>query len=295
MKNRGIVLTSLSAIIFGITPLLTRILLSYGLDVVSISFYRYALILPFLFILCKWKKVSLRISKRNAWYIFALMSFFSTATMLLLNSSYLYINTGIATTLHFLYPLLVILICKYFYRDTIDGKTKKALVLIAIGIACFFVKVKLDNIIGLGMALLSSVTYAIYLVEMEKKGLSKLHPLVFSFYVSLDTSLLLFLVRLFVPSLAVSITSPAIAWLSIFSFMSILALTFLQLGSKYIGAKLTSLFSLFEPVTSLIAGVTLLQEELTVWKLGGCVLIFIAVMYLATGKTKQSIKEEGVH
>lgn len=292
MRKQGILMISLSAILFGLIPILTSILYANGENAVSVSFYRYAFMLPVLWLLSLYKRLSLKIAIKDAWNIFLFISLFSTATMLLLNSSYVYVNTGVATTLHFLYPLFVILICRLFYHDKIDSHTKKSLLLILIGIACFLIHVEIESLIGIVLAFASSFTYAIYLVEMEKKRLSRLHPIVFSFHISLDTTILLWLFHLVLPSLQLP-SYDAFLWLCILSITSLVALACLQLGSRSIGAKLTSLFSLFEPITSLIVGIVILKEEISIWKVIGCILIFIAVVYVAVGKPKnKEVKQE---
>lgn len=286
MKKQGMIFTSVSAMLFGLIPLITSILYGYGLNAVSVSFYRYAIMLPILFLLCCKQKLSFRITKRQAFHLLWATSLFSTATMLLLNSSYLYLSTGVATTLHFLYPFFVIILCKLFYRDRLEPQVIKSLSWILLGILCFFVNMKIDSFLGVCLALFSALTYAIYLVEMEKKRLTVMHPFLFSFYISLDTCLLLGAVNLATSSIHLPTSYDMIGWLCLISLMSFLGLFFLQQGSKQIGAKLSSLFSLFEPVTSLFAGFLILQEELSVWKVIGCLFIFIAVMKLAIPSSK---------
>lgn len=287
MKGRGMVLTAVSAILFGAIPLVTSRLFDLGLDAVSISFYRYAFMLPILAVLCLHKHISFRISRHAAWNIFVHISFFSTITMLLLNTSYLYISTGIATTLHFLYPLFVILICKLFYRDAIGKKTRRSLMVMLVGIACFLERMEIEGIIGIILALLSGVTYAIYLVQMEKKGCGRMHPLQFSFHVSLDTCLLLLCVNMTQHSIHFDMNVDTLLWLMIISLMSLAALVCLHMGSTHLGSKMTSLFSLFEPITSVLLSVFVLAEPLHIMKLIGCILILIAVLYLASGREKK--------
>lgn len=283
MKGRGMALTAVSAILFGMIPFVTSKLFELGLNAVSISFYRYAFMLPILTVLCVRKKVGFRIQRLEAWNIFLHISFFSTITMLLLNSSYRYISTGIATTLHFLYPLFVILICKLFYRDVIDKKTRRSLFIMLAGIACFLENVEVKGMIGILLALLSGITYAVYLVQMEKKGLGSMHPLQFSLHVSLDTCILLCCVHLVQKSIHPLTNLDVIVWLIVISMMSLIALICLQMGSSRLGSKMTSLFSLFEPITSVLLGVAVLHESLQITKLAGCILILLAVLYLALG------------
>lgn len=281
LKIRGMVLTALSAILFGAIPMVTKILLERGMDVVAISFYRYVLIIPVMAGCCLMKRIPLKLTRNKRIDILIHASFFSTITMLLLNGSYMFIHTGIATTLHFLYPLFVIVICKFFYRDAIDKKTIRSLFIMLIGITCFMEQVNINQVQGLVLALLSAITYAIYLVQMEKRKLSHIHPLHFSLYLSVYTCILLMAVNAVTRSIHPYTDLMNFGFLFLISFMSLLSIVCLQAGAKHLGSKLVSLFSLFEPITSLLLGVIFLNETVQFMKIIGCILILCAVVYLA--------------
>ena len=59
----GIVMVSLSAIIYGVIPLITKIIYEFGFDAISISFFRFFLMIPILLVICIIKNKSLKIGK----------------------------------------------------------------------------------------------------------------------------------------------------------------------------------------------------------------------------------------
>ena len=66
--------------------------------------------------------------------------------------------------------------------------------------------------------------------------------------------------------------------LTVFSMFANICIAF---GSRYLGASMTALFSLFEPITSLVSGFIFLNEQLTVLKVAGSVIIMTAIVNVA--------------
>ena len=71
------------------------------------------------FILLLLEKVDLAIDRITMLKIFILGNLGSLMTTLLLYSSYQYISVGMATTIHFLYPVLVVIFSFLFYKEPI--------------------------------------------------------------------------------------------------------------------------------------------------------------------------------
>ena len=162
----GIVMVSLSAIVYGVIPLITKTIYEFGFDAISISFFRFFLMIPILLVICIIKNKSLKIGILGLLNIFLFIALPSGLTMLLLNESYNYISIGTATTLHFLYPAFVILICIFYYHQEIERKILISLLMIMIGISCFMDRIDYKGIFGIILAFLSAITYAIYLLSL---------------------------------------------------------------------------------------------------------------------------------
>ena len=116
-KALGMGLTSLSAVLFGLMPVGASWIYAWGGDPVTLTFYRNLMVVPVLLAAMKAEGISFRTTRREAALLLLVGIGFRASTTLMLYQSYLYIPTGVATTLHFLYPLLTALVCRLGFRE----------------------------------------------------------------------------------------------------------------------------------------------------------------------------------
>ena len=102
----GVAATIASAVVFGMIPLFMKTIIAGGGTTLSGAFYRFALSLPVLFAVIKYKKTDMRITKQDFLKICLITIFGYGGTAVLLFSSYNFIPTGMSTTIHFVYPVL---------------------------------------------------------------------------------------------------------------------------------------------------------------------------------------------
>ena len=117
MKNsfKGIAMTSGAGIIFGAFPIFTNFFVRFGGDVDAFNLYGFLLTVLFLAVYILATKRSFKVPKKAALGI-VLAGLANVVTRILLTYSYQYLDVGIATTLHFLYPLIAALLGAVFYR-----------------------------------------------------------------------------------------------------------------------------------------------------------------------------------
>lgn len=281
MRIKGIILTVISALIYGFTPVLCSITFSYGNNPITLTFFRSCLILPILVILMRKNRVSFKCSFDEYLKILIIALFGSVLTTLLLYSSYQYIGVGTSTTLHFLYPLFVMLICRYVFKDKLNKMQIIALVVALSGVLMFINLNDLTKLKGIVMALASGVTFSIYLVGIEKFRLSKMNNYKISFYFALCVSISLFIFGTITGQL--NFEQPIVSYLLMFvvAFLAqFLGVIFLKNGISILGSSLASIFSMFEPVSSVIFGALFLHETVTIAKIIGCILILSGVSML---------------
>lgn len=288
MNVKGIGYTVLSAVLFGITPLLARCVYEYGATPITVVFFRSLFVLPILWIIMRVQKVSLRISSHDLKNIGVISIFGSGLTTILLFSSYMYIDVGTATTLHFLYPVFVSILCFFIYHDALSKAKLCALGIACLGTLCFFFDSKGGQPIGFILAIVSALTYAFYMVQMEKTRLAHDNAYRVSFYISAFVVLETIMYHIVTPSIHLQLPLPAYGYLLLLGIVSsFLAVVLLQLGIKLLGSSTASLFCLFEPITSVIAGVLWLQESLSFWKVIGCLVIFSALILITSYEKKK--------
>lgn len=279
--KKGYVYTALSAVIFGLMPLLTKIIIARGATSLTIAFFRVFYVTMVLFFVLKIKKIDLHLEKRELLSALFTSIFGSGLTIIILNESYNYVDTGIATSLHFLYPLFVAILCCFFYGEKIKKKQIISLSFALVGIICFMSKGN-GSLFGYFLAIASGFTYAFYLVKMDKTGLVKMNALKLSFYFALFTTIEIFAINLFVQDVVFKMDVIAYGLLLVLALSSsFLATVLLQEGVLLLGSTRASFICLLEPVTSMIMGILCLNEALTLNKgLGGLAIIISLIIFL---------------
>ena len=279
--KKGYIYTALSAIIFGLMPLLTKIIIARGATSLTIPFFRVFYVTIVLFFVLKLKKIDLHLEKRELLSALLTSIFGSGLTIIILNESYNYVDTGIATSLHFLYPLFVAILCCFFYGEKIKKKQIISLSFALVGIICFMSKGN-GSLFGYFLAIASGLTYAFYLVKMDKTGLVKMNALKLSFYLALFTTIEIFIINLFMQDVVFKMDAIAYGLLLVLALSSsFLATVLLQKGVLLLGSTRASFICLLEPVTSMIVGILFLGEALTLNKgLGGLAIIISLIIFL---------------
>lgn len=277
MKARGYFLTILSAVIFGFTPVLAKVTYSMGSNGITMAFFRHLFVIPILFLIINFKKIPYQITIHQLKNICLVGIIGNALTVAALYTSYSYIQVGSATVLHFLYPMFVSLICYFYYQENLSKAVKVCLVVASIGIL-FFIELGGASFLGLFLALFSGITFAYYIIGIEKLGLQTINSYVLNFYFAIVISISLFIIGLFSGQLNLILPVQAYEYsLLIAVLTSIIGIICLQQGVRYLEAATASIMSMFEPVTSVIFGIIILQEQLTIIKLLGCLIILVAI------------------
>ena len=279
--KKGYIYTALGAIIFGLMPLLTKIIIARGATSLTIPFFRVFYVTIVLFLVLKIKKIDLHLEKRDLISAILTSIFGSGLTIIILNESYNYVDTGIATSLHFLYPLFVAILCCFFYGEKIKKKQIISLSFALVGIICFMSKGN-GSLFGYFLAIASGLTYAFYLVKMDKSGLVKMNALKLSFYLALFTTIEIFTMNLFMQEVVFKMDALSYGLLLVLALSSsFLATVLLQKGVLLLGSTRASFICLLEPVTSMIVGILWLNEAFTLNKgLGGLAIIISLIIFL---------------
>lgn len=297
MKLKGIVLTMLSSITFGFAFTLGP--MTYGAggsNPVTLTFLRNFLSLPFLLLIVLFLKVDLRVTKNQLKNLAILGFIGNSITTLMLNIAFAHIDVGIVTPIHFTYPIFVTLGCVLFFHEKLSKQKIIALVIAMSGIGCFFIEslnsasFNSSTLIGLILAVASGAFYAFYIIFMDKSGLKSESPFKITFYVAIASSIGMFFYGISTNQLVLSsLTTKSWIISAVFAFLcTVVALSLLQVGIKHIGASEAAVISTFEPITSVIFGILLLNEKITPIKIIACILIFSGVLILSFAKNNTS-------
>ena len=189
---KGFVYGIITSVTFGLIPLFTLPLMREGLPLDSILFYRFLFATIALAIMMRLHKESFFIQSRDL-PMFILLAVFYTASALFLFWGYEFMGAGMATTLHFTYPVFVTLLMLVIFGEKASWVTWLAIALAIFGVAKL--SLKEDGLafdpLGMVIVLLSAVGYASYITTVNKSRLKTMNSRKLAFYVFVFTTLIL--------------------------------------------------------------------------------------------------------
>lgn len=285
---KGYAMIIVSAVIFGCMPLISRGMYADGMNSMSIVACRNLLSLPLLGILGWRQNGNLKISRKALPSIFFLAVLGPIGTPLLLFSSYQHISSGTATVFHFIYPAMVILMGTIFLKRKSTRKQLLCVVLCVLGIALFYDPKQKIDLFGGGLALVSGMAYAGYVLLLSVFKHKELTGFKLSFFVVLVSSVVLMVVCLTGNMLTMPKTLMGWACALVMAMVvNGIAMVLFQQGTFLIGGERASILSTFEPVTGVAVGILVLGEPVGPGMLAGTVLVILASILIAVFDMKK--------
>ena len=207
-------------------------------------------------------------------------------TSLLLTIAYLYIPSGVATTIHFLYPLLVAAIMALFFKDRISVSVMVAALAAVAGV--WLLSGGTDAAVGmkgLTLALATVATYAVYIVGVNKSCVQHMKGLKMVFFILLSATII-FAGNLFVKGeIPESIPdwSAAVHLILLALIPTLVSDLTLVLAVQRIGSTTTAILGCLEPLTAVALGIFFLGERFVAEQFAGVALIVAAVVTVILG------------
>ena len=284
-KAKGYILGSIAAASYGMNPLFALPLYKAGMDPDSVLFFRYLFAIPLLGIMIKARGRSFKIQRKETFplIIMGLLVALSSLTLFL---SYNYMAAGIASTLLFVYPIMVALIMAMVFKEKLALQTIVCMLLALGGIGLLYKSEDGStlSLIGTLLVFASSLSYAIYIVGINQTSLKNVATLKVTFYV------LLFGLSLFVARLLYSgVLNTPDQWnlwanlLALAGFPTAISFLCTTGAIQYIGSTPTAILGALEPVTAIFFGIAVFGESLTVRESFGLVMIIVAVTFVIAG------------
>lgn len=286
-KTKGFILGAIAAASYGMNPLFTLPLYSAGMSVDTVLFYRYSLAVIVLGIMMKFQKQSFAIKRVDVLPL-CIMGLLFAFSSLFLFMSYNYMDAGIASTILFVYPVLVAIIMAVVFKEKVSPITMFSIALAFVGISmlCKSPGGQTLSLVGITFVFLSSLSYAIYIVGVNRSSLKDMPIAKLTFYVLLF-GLSVYVVRLqFCTKLQV-IPTPML-WINAVSlavFPTVISLVTMTKAIHYIGSTPTAILGALEPVTALFFGVLVFGEQLTPRIILGILMVITAVTLIIGGKS----------
>lgn len=285
--TKGYILGIIAAATYGMNPLFALPLYEAGMNPESVLFFRYLIALPILAAMIKLRGRSFQMHRQEVFPLVA-MGLLIALSSLTLFMSYNYMDAGIASTLLFVYPIMVALIMSVFFRERFTLLTAVCILFAMGGIALLYQSGDGStlSLTGTLLAITSALTYAIYIVGINQTVLRHVATLKVTFYVLLF-GLSVFLVR-FASGVAFHLPDPQkwYLWgnlLALALFPTTVSFLCTTKAIQYIGSTPTAILGALEPVTAVFFGVTVFGEVLTPRISLGLVMIIFAVTLVVAG------------
>lgn len=279
VKIKGIIYACISAATFGMIPLFVNTAMLDGINNDTILVYRYVIAALVYLVYLLARQTNLHISRPSMIEVlwagvggYGLTAFF-------LFMSYHYMPTGVATSIHYLYPVVVALLMAFFYKEKLSLMVKGGILLAIIGV--YFLSWSSGQIkwVGLLFSLATTITYGTYIVALNRPRLKEMNPDVLTFYVLAFTALFYLIVALLKGSLEITGNPHFLFNMSMLGIIStVVSARLLVSAVNMIGSVPSSVLGTLEPITAITIGVFVFQEHLGLFNYMGLLMVLVAVM-----------------
>lgn len=266
-RIKGILYAAVSSSTFGLAPFFSLTLLLAGFSAFEVLSYRWGVATIALTLFGWCSGCSFRLEKKD-FLVVLLLSLLRAVTSFSLLIAYQNIATGVASTIHFMYPLAVSLVMMYFFQEKKSLWVMFAVFMSLLGAALLSsgeLEAKNgDTIVGLVAACVSVFSYAGYIVGVRMTRAVRINSTVLTCYVMGLGTVLYFIGALTTSGLR--LVADGYTWLIILGLAlpatAISNITLVR-AIKYAGPTLTSILGAMEPLTAVVIGVFVFKELFT--------------------------------
>lgn len=276
----------ITGITYGLNPLFAMPLMKNGAATESILFFRYAFAVLLLGLFLLLRKQSFRVSRKQIGVLFVLGLLYTSSSIFLFDA-YEYIASGLATTLVFLYPVLVAIIM-VFLKVVPSWPVWLA---IAATFGGVLIMTQSDgsqtiNPIGVLLSIASALVYALFIVIINRsKAIADISNSLLTFY-ALMVGAIVFIGKILSSDTAITAgINTGADWLNLVGLAllpTIVSTATLAIASRNIGATKASVLGVFEPITAIIVGTLMFGEPLTTNIIIGISIAMVAVTFMIT-------------
>ena len=280
-KFKGYLCGCISSAAYGLIPLFAIPIMRKGMDIDSILSCRFVCASAFMCMMLLLRKVSLKVSFKELLTLAILGVVFSGSSQFLF-LGYNYLSVGVASTILFVYPAFVALIMFGVFKEKISWITQLSILMAFIGVGFLYWGDKITgnlSILGIVLILLSALSYALYMVIVNKSCVKDMNGTKLTFY-AMSFSAVFFTAKALLtdghiepfPDLRSVVDLVCLAIVP--TAISGITMTY---SVKYVGSTATAVMGAMEPVTAVLVGIIAFSEQFTLNLATGIFLIIGAV------------------
>jgi drug/metabolite transporter (DMT)-like permease len=258
-----------------------------GVNTASVLFYRFSMAVLMLAVMLIVEHKSFSVKKGELKTLASLGALFAVSSITYYQS-FRFMDAGIASTILFVYPVMVAVIMAAFFKESVTLSTVSAIILALLGIGLLYKGGEGATLstMGIILVMLSSLSYAVYIVIVNQSSI-RMSSLKLTFYVLLICMMCLLAYSFTSPDLHLMLPPSPRAWFFacwLGLVPTVLSLVLMTVAVHEVGATPTAIMGALEPLTAVAIGVLLFGESLTPRLVIGIVLILLAVMVIVLGK-----------
>ncbi|MEA4846028.1 MAG: DMT family transporter [Clostridiaceae bacterium] len=295
-KALGIFYAVSSAVSFGFVPVFAVIAYNNGTNAVTVLFFRFLISSLILAGILYYRKIELKVSKKLLGRLAYVGVVGYAATCIILFISYNYISTGLAMTLHFIFPAIVAVLSFFIFKEKMPPLKVIALAISIIGV--YILAGNIDsavNLKGVALAIASGVLYSLYTIEIGKEELLTMDGILLTFYVSLFSAVSIFIFGAASRNLIFTLQLPAVLGiLGLALVCTVFGVIAYNKAIQIVGPTCAAIFSTVEPITSVIMGIAVFDESLSLSAAIGSILIIASVLLFSYNKNSKNVKTEEI-
>ena len=277
----------MAAICYGTNPLGALPLYEEGVNTSSVLFLRFSIATLILGVVMIANRKSFAMTRGELTTMASLGALMAVSS-LTYYQSFRYMDAGIASTILFVYPVMVAVIMATFFREKVTATTITSIVLALAGIGLLYrgdAGISL-SMTGVMLVMVSSLTYAVYIVIVNQSEI-RMSIVKLTFYVLLICAMCLFAYSFTSSDLHLMLPPSPRAWFFacwLGLVPTVLSLLFMTIAVHEVGATPTAIMGALEPLTAVAIGVMMFGEAFTFRLCVGIVLILAAVLLIVAGK-----------
>lgn len=286
-KVKGFLFAAIAAAAYGTNPAFAVPLYGDGMNPNSVLLFRYVMSVPILAIIMRWRGLSFFIPKKEIAST-AILGILMAFSSLALFESYNYMNSGVASTLLFVYPVMVAVIMVFFFHEKFRLSIVVCLIIMLAGLVFLMRANGTETLSFTGslLVMISAITYAIYIILVNvSKSIKSIPTTKLLFYVlSWGSVVFILMIPLGNP---VTLPEHSINWVNLIALTiipTVISLILTTRAIQLIGSTPTAILGALEPVTAIVLSVVILHQGLTANEIIGGILIVIATVMVVSDK-----------
>lgn len=278
-KIKGYLLAAMAAAAYGTNPAFAIPLYDQGMNPNTVLLFRYIMGLPFLALIMRLRGVDFRLQKSQVGPT-AILGVLMALSSLTLFESYKYMNSGVASTLLFVYPIMVAVMMIFFFKERFKLSIGLCLLVMCGGLILLMRPqegVKISSF-GCLLVMVSALTYALYIIFVNVSDHIRAIPTTKLLFYVLGWGSIVFVVMILFGN-EVTLPVRPTGWLNLLALAiipTVVSLACTTRAIQLIGSTPTAILGALEPVVAVILSLVVLGQSITARDILGGLLIIIA-------------------